>query len=281
MTTQLLIYESTAPITKGRHGNWSVKSGTDYSFARRVNAVPLAAVEFTAVASEYTIVFAGEGDKIMPAIILGVHDQENVYLSESGDWQAKYVPAFLRRYPFVFSSDNDGKTFTLCIDEKFSGCNQEGRGERLFDTEGEQTQYLKNILTFLTEYQAHFRRTQAFCNKLKELDLLEPMQAQFTLGTGERGALAGFLAVDRQRLKGLKGDKLEQLAQTDELELAYLHLHSLRNFPSIVERVAPPAAAPPDQDTMGMPTVGASDTRPDASKAKSKPKAKEKGNSDA
>jgi hypothetical protein len=43
-----------------------------------------------------------------------------------GGWQAKYIPAFLRRYPFVFSSNDDGNNFVLRIDEGFPGFNQPG-----------------------------------------------------------------------------------------------------------------------------------------------------------
>jgi hypothetical protein len=78
-----------------------------------------------------------------------------------------------------FSSNKDESTFTLCIDEEFAGCNQDGRGEHLFDSDGERTQYLENVLRFVNDYQGQFRRTQMFCKKLQELDLLEPMQAQF------------------------------------------------------------------------------------------------------
>src|SRR5690606_37811599 len=113
-----------------------------------------------------------------------------------GDWQARYIPAFIRRYPFVFSSADDGKSFTLCIDTEFAGCNQEDRGERLFDADGQQTQYLKNVLEFLKEYQAHYQRTMAFARKLKELDLLEPMTAKFTTQAGDSGNLTGFMAVN-------------------------------------------------------------------------------------
>ena len=42
--------------------------------------------------------------------------------------------------------------------------------------------------------------------------------------------LRGFLGVSRERLRALDGDKLESLAKTDELELVYLHLASMRNF---------------------------------------------------
>ena len=242
MTKQLLIYERAVPVSKERHKEWAVKAGTDYRFASEVNSIPLMAVEFPNAAAEYAIVFAGTADAVMPAVILGVRDKENLYLKGDGGWEARYVPAFVRRYPFVFSSSEDGKTFTLCIDESFTGCNQEGRGERLFDSEGEQSQYLGSILAFLKDYQAHFQRTQAFCKKVMDLDLLEPMRAQITLNTGEQMALEGFMAINRERLKQLTGEQLADLAKADELELFYLHLASMKNFRGMVDRVAPGSA---------------------------------------
>jgi hypothetical protein len=41
--------------------------------------------------------------------------------------------------------------------------------------------------------------------------------------------------VDRKGLKELPPETLAQLASTDELELVYLHLQSLRNFISVKE----------------------------------------------
>ncbi len=237
MTTQLLIYETAVPVSSARHNGCSVEVGADYAFARKVNSVPLMAVEFPSAAPEYAIVFAGAKDTLMPAVILGMRGNENLYLSGEKGWQAKYVPAFVRRYPFVFSNSDDGKTFMLCIDEAFPGFNREGRGERLFGDDNKPTPYVDNVLKFLQEYQAQFLRTKTFCRKVKELDLLEPMQAQISTVTGERFSLGGFWAVNRGKLKALPGDKLAELAKTDELELLYLHMQSMRNFNNLRERL--------------------------------------------
>jgi len=237
MTTQLLIYERAEPVNKKKHSDWSVKAGNNYDFAKKINSVPLTAIEFPNAAAEYSIIFAGNEDTVMPAVLLGVRDQENLYLTEDGQWNSKYIPAFLRRYPFVFSGSSDAKQFTLCIDEEFSGCNQDGKGERLFDSDGEQTQYLKSVLNFSSEYQGQFNRTQVFCKKLKELDLLEPMQAQITLPSGKKMNLGGFQAVNREKLKALTSEQLGALAKTDELELIYLHLQSMRNFNAMIAKV--------------------------------------------
>lgn len=238
MGKQLLFYEKAIPVSRERHGNWSVKTGRDYDFACHTDSVPLTAVEIPNAAQEYAIVFAGSGEAIMPVAILGVRDTENLYVDEDGHWNAKYLPAFVRRYPFVFSSTDDGATFTLCIDEEFSGCNQDGLGERLFDAAGERTQYLGSVLNFLQEYQAHFKRTQVFCKKLKELDLLEPMQARLTTPAGKQMSMSGFMAINRDKLKALSGDTLSELSKTGELELAYIQLQSMKNFSAMLDRVA-------------------------------------------
>jgi len=237
MATQLLIYETAVPVSSKRHAGASVDIGANYTFSRGVNSVPLMAVEFPQAAAEYAIVFAGTGEAVMPAVILGVRSSENLYLAKDGGWQAKYIPAFVRRYPFVFSSSDDGKTFTLCVDEAFPGFNREGRGQRLFGDDAKPTPFVDNVLKFNQEYRTQFLRTQSFCKKVVELGLLEPMQAQIALESGERMSLGGFMAVNRAKLKAVAGDKLAELAQTDELELLYLHLQSMRNFTGLKDRL--------------------------------------------
>ncbi|MGB1090841.1 MAG: SapC family protein [Oceanobacter sp.] len=243
MAKQLLIYSKAQAVSSQRHRNWTVKAGHTFEFARDVNSVPLTAVEIPPAANEYPVVFAGEGDNIMPVAIMGMRDNENLYVNVEGQFEGKYVPAFLRRYPFVFSSTDAGDNFTLCIDEEFSGCAENGPGERLFDSEGEQTQYLKNVLGFLKEYQLQFARTQAFCRKLNELGLLESMGAEVSRGDGSKMTLTGFKAINHDKLKALPGDQLEALAKTDGLELAYMHLFSLRHFTSMAARVPAPVKA--------------------------------------
>ncbi|MDX1654174.1 MAG: SapC family protein [Candidatus Competibacteraceae bacterium] len=237
MATQLLFYSNAVPVSSQKHGGLYVKTGKDFSFARSVNSVPLTAVEFRRATLEYAVVFAGEGEAVMPVAILGAEAEQNLFVKDDGSWDGNYIPAFVRRYPFVFSSSKEGTNFTLCIDEGFSGCNQEGRGERLFDAEGQRTQYLETVLNFVRDYQIQFQRTRNFCNHLRELNLLEPMQAQFTLPSGQQRNLTGFMAVNRTKLKDLDDEVLARMAKNDELELVYLHLQSMQNFDSLVRRI--------------------------------------------
>lgn len=237
MTKQLLIYGEVTPVNKKNHADLCIQAINRYDFASDVNSVPVTAVEFPNAASVYPLVFAGQGDAITPIAIMGIRDGENLFISEDGSIDAGYVPAYLRRYPFVFSTSNEGKNFVLCVDEEAKACNTEGKGERLFDSTGEQTAYVNNVLKFLKEYQAHFTRTKVFCQKLKDLDLLQPMGAQFTHPEGQKFTLTGFQVINREKLQQLAAEDLAALSKTGELELAYCHLQSLHHLNGLVARV--------------------------------------------
>lgn len=232
MAKQLLIYDRVVPISSDTHRDWSVKITEDYKFSSELNSVPLLAAEFLTAAQDYAIVFAASDDAVFPAILLGFEDGNNLCVAADGAWTGGYIPAFLRRYPFVFAEDvgEESGKFTLCIDEEYSGLNKEGRGERLFDSEGNRTQFLQTMLTFVTQFQAQFNRTKQFCDKLQKLQLLEPAQARFTTSEGRTGTLSGFSTIVRDRLKAISEADLKEMFTTDELELCFVHLHSLQNI---------------------------------------------------
>jgi SapC len=238
MTKQSLFYERAVPVSGSRHGDLSIETGLGYAFASHAGAVPLMAVEFVLAASEYAIVFTTIGDEIFPAVVLGVRNDQNLYLGADSKWNAKYVPAFIRRYPFVFSTSADRKTLTLCIDDSHAGFNREGKGQRLFDAD----------LKFQQDFQAHFQRTRLFCQKLKELGVFEPSGVRVTGAGGEKINLGGFMVVNRKKLREVPDDKLLAMAKSDELELLHLHLYSLRNFAEMKDRLSDASPAEPEDE---------------------------------
>lgn len=250
---QLLIYETVVPVSPRRHGDLSFEPTGDYTFSERINAVPLMAVEFLAAAAEYAIVFTEVGADLLPAAVLGVKGSANLYVGPDHRWTANYIPAFIRRYPFVFASGADPKLLTMCLDEAHPGFNREGRGRRLFGADGQASDYLNEVLKFLKEYQGHYERTRRFGQRLRELDLLEPVRAEFSTPGGGKLQIGGMQCVSRVKLRALAAGQLEALARTDELELLYLQMYSMRNIVAVKDRllgslsedraVAPAAAA--------------------------------------
>jgi len=243
MTKQPLLSQRAVPVSAQRHGDWCLEARTDYRFVSRSRSVPLTAGEFSVAAMEYAIVFAAADGTAQPAAVLGLGADENLYLDRRGRWKARYLPAFVRRYPFVFSPTEDEGRWILCIDEAHAGWNREGRGSRLFDASRNPTEYLGRALKFAQEYQRESQRTRAFCARLEELGLIRPMTARLRHASGREVAMTGLLAVDRERLKALPGEALSELAQSGELELIYVHLQSMGNLDRMVARASGSANA--------------------------------------
>lgn len=241
MSAQLLFYSDATPVSAEKHRDASLRPLTDYGYTSAVNAVPIVGPEFGNAACDMMIVFAGDENGMMPMAVLGLRDGENLFLDPARQWNGRYIPAFIRRYPFAFSMTADGQTFTLCIDENYAGFNRDGEGANLFEANGERSEYLTNVLTFMQDYQAKYHATRAFCGRLLERGLLEPMHVEYNLTDGTSGVMQGFHAINRDKLKALPADVLEEMAQGDELELAFVHLQSLNNLDPLLARMSPPA----------------------------------------
>lgn len=232
MTKQMLIYDRVTPIASDAHADMCIEPAMGYSFAKTVNSVPLLGVEFVPAAPDHPIVFARNKDATFPAALLGLRPELNDHVDFDGSWQGGYLPAFLRRHPFVFSRPDDDTegTYTLCIDETSPRLNRDGRGERFFDADGNQGETLKNALAFAIEFQNQFRQTQDFCRRLESLNVLEEAQARYRDATGAEGSMGGFAVINRDKLKRIPTERMLHMFASDELALCYAHLHSLQNI---------------------------------------------------
>ena len=238
---QPLFYKNVVPINKEQHGELCIEPVEGFEFANESSSLYIAAIEFAQAAKEYAIVFGKDNnDMVFPSVVLGLAAGENLYVDEKGQWDARYIPAYARRYPFILAraSGAEQEQYTVCIDEGYSGFNTAKEGKPLFDANGEQTEILSQAVDFLKEYQNHVDLTRAFCENLAKLDLLEPMTANIEMKSGEKLSIGGFFAVNRDKLKALKPGKLADLVKTDQMELLYLHLQSLRNVNLLMEKRA-------------------------------------------
>lgn len=238
MTDVPLFYKRVAPLNRERHRDWFMEPVGGYQFATQSNSVYVAAVEFPRVAREYPILFAaGAGDAVVPVALLGLRNRQNLFVGPDGAWRAEYVPAYVRRYPFILAHEKGSGQYTVCIDEEHAGFNREGRGERLIEESSPEGSLLARSTAFLQDYQTQVEHTEAFCAEVAALGLLEPMQANIELASGEKFALGGFRCVRREALRALEPGKLHALAANDSLELVYAHLLSLGNLQRLIDRM--------------------------------------------
>ena len=234
-----LFYKNIVPLSSIIHKNHYIEYSNKYEFAKSTNSTYIANIEFTKAAREYPIVFAMEKDNsIYPVVLLGLDKDQNLFLDKDGNWLATYIPAYVRRYPFILAKTQDNAdNYTICIDDQYSGFNTSKKGEKLFGRSGTYSDQLKKSIEFLREYNNHTQVTAAFCAKLKELNLLEPMKLSVKTNDGRELSMVGFMGVNRGRLKSLPVDRVIELFKTDQLELIYLHLASLANVEVLMQRL--------------------------------------------
>jgi hypothetical protein len=234
--SDMLFYEQVASLNAAKHGQMKLKPLTDYGFAAKTNSVPIVGGEFGEVAKEYPIAFVKSADdSFLPVALLGLRDNENLFVDATGAWNARYIPAFVRRYPFVPAELNQERT-VVCIDEQ-AKCLQTHEGEALF-VEGKPGLLIQNVLNLLQDYQRQARRMAETTKQLVALDLLVERNAQIALNQGDNFNLNGIHVVDEARLLALASEPAMKLLTAGELGLIYAHLFSLSNLNRLMEHLA-------------------------------------------
>ncbi len=243
--TDLVYYEQPVLLDRGRHRHRRVRPARGYGFARNANSLYLAGAEFNEACKEYAVVFTRAGNgKVVPVVVLGLRSRENLFVDDQGRWDARYVPAFVRRYPFVLA-ELPGQSLAVCIDEAYEGWS-EAEGEPLFDEQGQDTPFLKNAVDFLRQYQSEYLRTEAFCQRLEQAGLLTGMNARANLADGRSFTVNGLLVVDEKKLLALPDATALAMFGAGELHLVSMHLVSLSNMQRLVDRLSQrPAPMPP------------------------------------
>lgn len=226
-----LFYKQPRPLDANAHRNVRLRDNANFGFARNANSVPINGVEFAIAQRQYPIVFTGTG-KPFPAAVMGLRVDENLFVGEDGRWvEGIYVPAYVRRYPFVFIEAPEDKLI-LAIDEG-SGLLVEDGPHKLFDTAGKPTPLVNGALQFCGAYQANFKQTQEFIDSLLEHDLLVDNRANAVLSGGERLTLGGFKVIDEEKFKALPGAVLKSWRDQGWLGWVYAHMFSLTGWNSL------------------------------------------------
>jgi hypothetical protein len=121
------------------------------------------------------------GDEKLPIAVMGLNAGENMFVKDDGTFESGiYIPAYVRRYPFVFANDESNKQMVLCIDRGAEFIVDKGYDMPFFEADGEPTEYTKNCIEFCNNFEVERQRTMSFVQLLKELDLFETKEANFT-----------------------------------------------------------------------------------------------------
>jgi hypothetical protein len=223
-----LFYQDLVPLSSSVHADHKVRNADTAPFLSTAHAIPITVDEFITAQRFYPIVFS-VGENPVPLALMGLNEGVNVFVDEEGRLRGEtYIPAYVRRYPFLLAKlQPQADELSLCFDPT-SGLVAEGEeGLALFDAQ-QPSEQLKAILKFCEEFEIAAQRTNAFVREIQEADLL--IDGEVTIqpeNSQQPFVYRGFQMVSDEKLRELHGDKLRKLNQNGALPLIIAHMFSL------------------------------------------------------
>lgn len=227
------IYERPVALDRNIHQEIRINHDRNFLFASTCQSAILAATEINQAIKEFPVVFIKENDSYLPVAILGLQQNQNLFVDEAGQWTARYIPAFIRRYPFVPAiAQKEDELMTICIDEA-AACVNKSAGEQLF-VDGKNSALLDKTIQFLQDYKTQTDTSIPLVKQLADAGLLSEKTANFQMHDGQTFNLTGFFTVDTGKLSKLSPETTYSLFQSGALHIAYLHLSSLDNWDRLI-----------------------------------------------
>ena len=224
-----IFYQDLTPLSSNVHGDFHTRPADKAPFLATTQAVPITVDEFVSVQRFCPIVFS-VGEQSVPLALMGLNEGANVFVDEegklTGDW---YVPAYIRRYPFMLARiQPDAQELSLCFDPTSGLVGEFDEGQALFD-DGKPSEATNNILKFCEEFEMSAQRTLAFVAELEQAELL--MDGEVSIqpdGSDQPFVYRGFRMINEEKLRELRGDELRKMNQNGMLPLIMAHLFSLQ-----------------------------------------------------
>lgn len=249
MSSLPLFYRAVVPLDRHAHRTWHLAQPQRFAFARASHLVPALDEEIGAACRHLPVVFLPESLGPVPVFLVGAAPGHCGLIHADGTWTGRYLPAYLRRYPFIMG-ESEGSAPLVCIDAETDLLHRDPTSEAaaslpLFTEDGQETPLLQERIRLVADYAEAARRTAAFGRLLQDFELLRALtiQLQHPL-SGESHILHGALGVDEAALAALPEEHFARLRREGWLATIYAHLVSLQAVSDFLVPPLPSTASP-------------------------------------
>ncbi len=223
-----LLFNDLAPLSSVEHGDWKARRSETAPFLAKQHAIPVTVDEFAMAQRYYPIIFSA-GPEPVPLALMGLNEGVNTYVDEEGKLiDQVYVPAYVRRYPFLLAKlRQDAEELSLCFDPSAGAIGPFEDGEPLFE-DGKPSQAVQSILQFCEQFEQAGQRTGAFMKELIDQKLLMDGEVSIQMdGRDQPFVYRGFQMINEDKLRDMRGDSLRKMMKSGLLPLVHAHLFSL------------------------------------------------------
>ncbi|MEJ2129626.1 MAG: SapC family protein [Woeseiaceae bacterium] len=230
----MFLYDKPALLTKEDHGDLGLSQPErPFDFVRGIKAAPIVSNEIQTAQKHYPIIFSGLEDPVMLAV-LGVIESDNLFVDDAGKWEiGSYVPSYIRCHPLALAMRGEGE-YAVIIDEASNAISE--NPEIPFFVGDDMNPDIQARLDLCGQFRMESERTLKFCQRVKELGLLNGQRVQQTQADGTEEKVADYVTIDANKLKELDKDVLQELHQDGSLAAIYGQLFSLENWNRLIAR---------------------------------------------
>ncbi len=241
----LPLYKKPEPLNAQTHKGKGLKYGNrPFDFLNETHFVPITLGEFAQASGSFPIIFLGNAR--VPVAVMGLQPGMNLFVDpKSGEFEPfSYLPAFVRRYPFVAAvHTEEQERFTLCVDAG-SHLMSDTPDEPFFDEQGQLTPFVQGAMEFVQRYEADAANTTRAVAELNELGLFEEQTTNFQprdakgQPVGEPQVVATYWGISHEKLRALSGEKLAEMRDSTVLGAVYAHMLSMARWDLVLARAA-------------------------------------------
>ena len=162
------MYKNLEALSKIQHKDKGVSEVTNFLYSKELMNAPIAISEFFEACKNYPIFFAKDKEqKWFATILLGYKQGENLFVDEKGAWkELHYIPAFIRSYPFVLVNQENKKDMVFAVEGDY--LDEKESSKKLFEKDGENSEFLNGVITFLNQFYADSLATADFIKQLND-----------------------------------------------------------------------------------------------------------------
>jgi len=227
---------NTVPVSRERHGALRWRPPHNFSFAARRAVIPLVGGELAAAALALPIAFVRQQERFVPAAVVALERDQNLFVAEDGRWLARYVPAELRTYPFTMLRAEDGRQ-VLCVHEDDTCLTDSPDATPLFAEEGAPSKALSQVLEFLSAAERSRAATAIACAALETHGVIAPWPISVRSETAER-KIEGLFRGDEAALNAPPDEAFLEIRRSGGLAIIYPQLMAMQHLPLLGDLAA-------------------------------------------
>lgn len=227
------MYGNKMLLDKVKHKDLKIKKLQNLNFAKNLQAIPILEIELDKISPFLPIVFGGENyDNLLILTSLG---GENLAINPQGKWIIPYIPNEIRKHPFsMVNHPSNVEQQVILFDEKSEVLSYE-EGEALFTPEGNASDRLNEIGSFLKTSMQNKEKTQDIIKEIIQSGILDEREIAVNDGEIKNILVKNFKVVDIEKYHALDDSILAKWVRNGTIKFIEQHLKSLDNIEKLFD----------------------------------------------